>query len=92
MTASHAVETSLELVGQFQGLVDTLRADTLAALEQWEQLGRLGAQCDDHAASLLNGIRARLVLILDFAKRCKQQVVEAQTHPFGKEESDEEPS
>lgn len=73
--ATEGIESLQQLRDRLAAHLAALETGINAAQEQWSQLGRLGAQRDDHAADLLEKqVYRPLANIATFSARCVEQI------------------
>lgn len=82
MDALDAMKNSNQIPHGIRERVTALEAELMAVQGQWVQLGRIGAQREDHAAELLGRVKPQLQAIEDFVRRCRQQIEAMQVDPF----------
>lgn len=81
-----SIEGIHNLTNGVKDLYLLLLADAEKVAGQWEQLKRIGAAREDHAAALMGTLRVRLTLLASFATRCHDRIAEMEADPFGRNE------
>ncbi len=76
------IEKLDHLVGEFELLLECLAVGVPEVKEQWDALGRMGAQRPDHAASLLGMLVPHLTDLQRFATNCLTQIAAMKAAPF----------
>ena len=75
----------VETIGnKLSDLVNALRAEAYEVAAQWERMGDMGAQRDDHAAELLGRLIPHLQEIARFTGTCNAQIARMKADPFGR--------
>jgi hypothetical protein len=76
----------VETIGnKLSDLVDALRAEAYDVAAQWERIGDMGAQREDHAAEILGRLIPHLQEIARFSGTCLAQIARMKADPFGRE-------
>ena len=83
MDAEHAMRELPQIVESLQSRLAALYGTVNEITEQWQQLGRMGAQRCDHAADLLTKLSGPLHALSTFAQTCNQQIEAIRAKPFG---------
>jgi len=87
MTPTKAITDLPELIRQINARVSPLVWETEDIAENWDRLGQLGGQRDDHAAELLCRLRPSLENIARFCTDCATQITRMKADPFGREQA-----
>lgn len=84
MTTTQAIEGLPTLLEKLDTLRQQLAYECEEIAEQWQQLGRIGGQRDDHAAALLSRLGPHLGETARFATACTEQIAKHVADPFGR--------
>ena len=84
MDSVTAIKRVDELRKQFNQRLHAMSLEIDGVAEQWEGLGRVGGQREDHAAALMARLRFHLRDISTFAKNCETQIDGMVADPFGR--------
>jgi hypothetical protein len=83
MTPPEAITRLPEMQRELNRMRALMHDEMDEIIEQWDQLGRMGGQRDDHAAGLLGRLRPHLENLADFATKCVTQINGMIADPFG---------
>lgn len=83
MNATQAVTSLPNLVDGIERRAGRVQSECELAGEQWAQLGRMGAQRDDHGAELLKGVRKDVAALHGFLAVVLKQLDGVISDPFG---------
>lgn len=68
--------------------VSGLADETVDIVEQWDRLGAVGGQRDDHQAQLLMRLVPHLKSLASFATACVERIEQYHADPFGRKKTD----
>lgn len=86
MRPIHAIENMNTMMGALNQKVSQLGYEVEEIAELWEGLGRANGQRDDHAAEMLYRLEPHLRGMIDFLNKCRDQVIQMKSDPFGRKE------
>lgn len=89
LNPSQAIADTGAMIRWFDKLRANLASEAADIGEQWQQLGRIGAQRDDHAATLLTRLRPFLRELSKFGAYCAEQIDAMEANPFGRDDDRE---
>ena len=84
MTPTEAIQELGELMKQMNARLHRMHIEADEISEQWDALGRMAGQRDDHAAELLAKLRPHLSGLATFATNCETQLDRFVADPFGR--------
>jgi len=82
MSVFSAIDTAGDLVSKVADMTAELNREVIAVQTQWAQLGKMGAQREDHGAALLKSIRAHIHALDTFCGNVDTQLGELIADPF----------
>lgn len=83
ITPSKAIATLPILIERIDSMRQEIGRATASATTQWDGLGRIGGQRDDHAAALLaEHVKPSIAALRAFLQRVETQMAEMQRDPF----------
>lgn len=82
MTPCSAIEKLPGLLAKLDQYREAIARQSAECAASWQQLGRIGAQREDHAAKLLANVGAEMESLRRFAEIVVTQIADLQANPF----------
>lgn len=82
LSANKAAATCHQIPNKIAELAESMRLECAEIIQQWEGLGRIGAQREDHAAELLKRLLPQLRKVSSFVETVEQQLSDVIADPF----------
>ena len=82
MSPSRMIAQVDTLAAYVDDIASALRAEIKTVSAQWQQLGRIGAQREDHAAALLAQLSGHLADLERLARNAQEQIKQMNDNPF----------
>ena len=82
MSPSRMITQADKLAAYVDDIARALRAEVKTVSAQWQQLGKIGGQREDHAAALLAKLSGHLADLERLAHNAQEQINKMNDNPF----------